>query len=263
MTSQPRPGLTVHGTRIGAGTPPVAIVPLVAASVEQLLDAARTALDAGAELLEWRIDHLETGMPDGPERTATVVETAQHLRGIAGDVPLLATVRTAAEGGERPIPDKDYGELLTALAQLGPQRGADLLDVEICRDTDLVAEVIAAAHAAGVAVVGSHHRFDATPGEAEMVAMLQRIAAAGPDLAKLAVMPRDEADVLALLRATHQAAAEVEVPVLTMSMGPLGAISRLAGTVTGSVGTFAVVGEPSAPGQLPLDLVVRWRDLTA
>jgi 3-dehydroquinate dehydratase-1 len=40
------------------------------------------------------------------------------------------------------------------------------------------------------------------------------------------------------------------VPAVTMSMGPLGAVSRVAGETFGSCLTFGTVGESSAPGQL-------------
>ena len=39
-------------------------------------------------------------------------------------------------------------------------------------------------------------------------------------------------------------------PVVTMSMGPKGAVSRLAGEVFGSAMTFGSTGVASAPGQV-------------
>ncbi len=74
------------------------------------------------------------------------------------------------------------------------------------------------------------------------------------DIAKLAVMPRTERDVLTLLDATlamkelHQ-----DTPIVTMAMGELGVISRLAGQLFGSAITFGSVGEVSAPGQIPVE----------
>ena len=44
-------------------------------------------------------------------------------------------------------------------------------------------------------------------------------------------------------------------PVITMSMGTLGAVSRLCGEAFGSAMTFANPGAASAPGQVPLDVV--------
>jgi 3-dehydroquinate dehydratase I len=77
--------------------------------------------------------------------------------------------------------------------------------------------------------------------------------ALGGDIGKLAVMPRSSADVLALLQATLQASSELAIPVAGMSMGALGAVTRLAGGEFGSALTFAVGQAASAPGQLPIE----------
>ncbi len=56
-----------------------------------------------------------------------------------------------------------------------------------------------------------------------------------------------------LLEATLEADHKLEIPVVTMSMGRLGVLSRLAGVLTGSAMTFASVGEASALGQIPIE----------
>ena len=66
-------------------------------------------------------------------------------------------------------------------------------------------------------------------------------------------MPKNYADVLTLLGATLKARTEVlEIPVVTMSMGAEGVITRLAGGLFGSDITFAIGKAPSAPGQIPI-----------
>ena len=64
------------------------------------------------------------------------------------------------------------------------------------------------------------------------------------------------ADGLELLAATAEMADHhPETPVITMSMGALGAVSRLCGEAFGSAMTFANPGTASAPGQVGLDVV--------
>jgi 3-dehydroquinate dehydratase-1 len=75
----------------------------------------------------------------------------------------------------------------------------------------------------------------------------------GADVAKVAVMPRDFDDVLTLLTATRQASKKLRIPLISMSMGPLGAITRLVGGVFGSSLSFAVGAASSAPGQVPIE----------
>ena len=89
-----------------------------------------------------------------------------------------------------------------------------------------------------------------------MLGRLRAMADAGADAAKLAVMPRGPHDVARLLGVTARASEELDVPVVTMSMGGLGAVSRVSGAVFGSALTFATAGgAPSAPGQLPVERV--------
>ena len=75
----------------------------------------------------------------------------------------------------------------------------------------------------------------------------------GADVAKIAVMPQSREDVMTLMEVTMEADHSLDIPVVTMSMGRLGVLSRLAGTLTGSAMTFASVGEASAPGQIPIE----------
>ena len=42
-------------------------------------------------------------------------------------------------------------------------------------------------------------------------------------------------------------------PLVTMSMGDLGMVSRISGSLTGSAVTFGSAAEASAPGQLPAE----------
>jgi 3-dehydroquinate dehydratase-1 len=75
----------------------------------------------------------------------------------------------------------------------------------------------------------------------------------GADVAKVAVMPRNLDDVLTLLTATHEASKKLRIPLVSMSMGPLGSLTRLFGWAFGSALTFAVGASSSAPGQVPVE----------
>jgi 3-dehydroquinate dehydratase-1 len=75
----------------------------------------------------------------------------------------------------------------------------------------------------------------------------------GADIAKVAVMPKDPQDVLVLLAATLKASQTLGVPLISMSMGGLGSLSRIMGWVYGSAATFAVGKGSSAPGQIAIE----------
>ncbi|MHB1064306.1 MAG: type I 3-dehydroquinate dehydratase [Georgenia sp.] len=239
------PAVTVRGVTLGAGMPKV-IVPLTGRTRRDLATQAEVLvrLPAGErpDLVEWRADHF-ADVADADAVRAVCGELAATL----GDIPLLFTFRTAREGGARAITDDDYASLNLAVAESG---SADLVDVELA--TVDVAGLVARLRAAGVTVVVSSHDFEATPPAEVIVDRLRRIRRLGADLPKVAVMPRSPADVLVLLAATWTASQESDRPIITMAMGADGVVSRIAGEIFGSAATFAMVGESSAPGQVPL-----------
>ena len=119
-------------------------------------------------------------------------------------LPLLATIRTAREGGLAPLPAEQYAALCRAVCRTG---AADLLDVELSAGEQTACALRDAAHAAGMAVVFSSHDFDKTPDAGAMTRRLCRMGALGADLAELAVGPRAAAAAAALraaLAALHQ-----------------------------------------------------------
>ena len=74
------------------------------------------------------------------------------------------------------------------------------------------------------------------------------------DILKIAVMPQNSRDVLTLLSATEEMTRlYAERPLITMSMGGTGLMSRLCGETFGSAVTFGAVGKTSAPGQIAAD----------
>lgn len=245
--------VTVRGARLGEGRPAV-IVPVQAVTGADLATQARAAVDAGADLVEWRIDALAGPAGQVQRLGALVPRLGAQLRAALDDapggerVPILATVRTHHEGGAAVLDAHAYGELLETVAASGV---ADLLDVEALWDPETARSIIAAAQRAGIAVVASSHDVHATPPAAQIAQRLASMQDLGADIAKIAVMPRTAEDVLTLLSGTLSARhSGVHIPLIAISMGRLGAITRLAGSAFGSCATFATVGTGSAPGQM-------------
>ncbi|MBF1357436.1 MAG: type I 3-dehydroquinate dehydratase, partial [Megasphaera micronuciformis] len=78
----------------------------------------------------------------------------------------------------------------------------------------------------------------------------------GAHVAKLACMPQSAKDVLTLLAATEQVKSQYpDEPIITMSMGKLGAVSRISGEVFGSSLTFGSAKKASAPGQIEVTVL--------
>ena len=281
--------LTWDGRSIpGPGGLPAVAVSLTGPSLAQARTQARSAIDAGADVLELRVDLLEEAgalaAPAPLDAATAAAQVLECLRGLGEAIdttdgadagsPVLLTCRTAAEGGRAQLDDTAYGSLLRSvldgLADWAPERRPAAIDVEVQRGC--LPQVCAQAHGLGVDVVASFHDFEATPADEALEEVLARMAREGADLAKIAVWPTSADDVARLLgvcaRATAGAGERsgLGVPVAAMSMGALGAVSRVA-PAFGAALTFAVVPDEqgqaraSAPGQLPIQDVRRCLEL--
>ncbi|WDS35305.1 type I 3-dehydroquinate dehydratase [Pseudoxanthomonas sp.] len=234
--------IAVKGVVIGEGAPKT-IVPVTAkTAAEQLAQARTIGANADTDVVEWRIDYLDIASD-----AKALIKLAPQIATAAGGKPVILTFRTSNEGGATAISDADYGKLYAALIKA---KAADLYDVEMFRDEAVVKQIIAAAHTAGAYIVMSNHDFHATPDTAEIVSRLHKQQALGADVLKIAVMPQNPGDVLKLLDATWQLRQTSDRPLLTMSMGPTGVVSRLAGETFGQALTFGMIGTASAPGQI-------------
>ena len=115
----------------------------------------------------------------------------------------------------------------------------------------MVKDIIREAHRFGVKVILSNHDFNKTPIKFEIIARLIKMQSLNADIAKIAVMPSTIDDLLTLLSATHEVNSQFgEIPIVTMSMGRTGMLSRISGQIFGSAITFGAAGQASAPGQL-------------
>ncbi len=232
----------VRGIRIGEGIPKVCI-PVMGMNCEEILISAGQVLKAKPDLLEWRADWF-LKMHTAEE----LLPVLEKLREAVGELPLLFTIRTAAEGGEAEIDGTVYARINRKVILSGR---IDLVDIELLQKENIVSRLLEEARAAGVKTVISNHDFSATPKKEELVKRLLRMRQLGADIPKIAVMPRDTGDLLALLAATREAVERYSIgPVITMSMGQTGVLSRCCGEIFGSAVTFASAGQASAPGQM-------------
>jgi 3-dehydroquinate dehydratase-1 len=222
-------------------------VPITGTTADEAIAQARViGASAQTDVVEFRIDFLDIAL-DARKLAALGPKVAAQLNG----KPLIVTFRTQPEGGNKTIADDDYRALYETLLKAP---FADLIDIEMSRGEAVVRRLVAAAHDIGAFIVMSSHDFSGTPPAAELLARLRRQQELGADVLKLAVMPRDPADVLELLRATWEMASRyAERPIMTMSMGGTGVVSRLAGEIFGSAMCFGMMGRASAPGQIDVD----------
>ncbi|MCI3941263.1 type I 3-dehydroquinate dehydratase [Acinetobacter baumannii] len=219
------------------------IVPIIAQTKEQALAQAQViANTADADLAEFRIDLLSFASD-----TKQVIALGHELKKILGNKPMIATIRTKNEGGQLEISDADYGKTYQAYLK---NPFMDWLDVEMFRDQKVVSEIVQKAHQKKVLVVMSNHDFQKTPSQDEIEKRLLKQDQMGADVLKIAVMPKSKQDVFTLMNATLKVSQQTTKPLLTMSMGQLGTISRVATANMGGSYSFGMIGQASAPGQI-------------
>ena len=221
-------------------------VPLIGKTLDEILGNAHGLVDAGADIIEWRVDHFTQ-----VREMAQVMAALAEIRGALKALPLLFTFRSAQEGGEQAISTEAYIALNRAAIDSGL---VDMIDLELFTGDDQVKETVAYAHAHDVKVVMSNHDFHKTPEAEEIIARLRKMQSFDADIPKIALMPQSTSDVLTLLTATLEMQEQyADRPIITMSMAKTGVISRLAGEVFGSAATFGAVKKASAPGQISVN----------
>jgi len=237
----------VRDVEIGVGNPKIC-VPLVGTTQARILAEARECSWSGADLVEWRGDYYEDIFD-----IRRMLQLLGELRDILYYMPLIFTFRSLEEGGKRSITSEKYRELLQAVLQ---SKHVDLVDIQLSFWESSAKKVVPLAREQGVKVIVSSHDFRKTPSQGEIVSRLCTMQILGADIVKMAVMPQSASDVITLLAATAEMTSSfASCPVVTMSMGKLGQISRVSGSLTGSAITFGAVGvgKESAPGQLKVN----------
>ena len=237
--------IVLRGRPLAGGRLPAVCAPLVARTLHALAQEAAAVAALGPDLLEWRVDFF-SALAD----TGEVLAAARAVRQAAGDIPVLFTRRSQREGGQ-PIA-LDEPQVLALYEAVAASGSVDAMDFEMGNEAAHVAQVRASTRRHGLALVLSFHDFQRTPSDADLDARFAQAQRLEADVAKVAVMPQSAEDVHRLLGATLRASTSLRIPVISMAMGGLGAVTRLAGGAFGSALTFAVGSAASAPGQIPI-----------
>lgn len=237
--------VTVKNLTIGNGVPKIC-VPLTDTDEDSLICSLSNLKNHPFDLVEWRADFYRDFQNDAVRSHALSI-----LRETLGDVPLLFTIRTQSEGGMADLSADSYHHINNSVIRSGM---ADLVDVELSKGTSILKSLVDTAKTTGVKIIASCHDFEQTPDASYIVDTLCRMQTLGADIAKYAVMPQCECDVLTLLDATlTMKKHHPDTPIITMSMGHLGMMTRICGSFSGSAVTFGTVGQASAPGQIPAE----------
>ncbi|NME98899.1 type I 3-dehydroquinate dehydratase [Aneurinibacillus aneurinilyticus] len=238
--------IELTGRRLGDGKRPLICTPLVGKTREAILYETEKILAKQPDLLEWRVDFFE-GIAD----TCTVIDLAKSIKHIAEDTPLIFTRRSFKEGGEQiSLSESQVVRLYSAICESG---NVDIIDYELMNVKEDVNHLRNISKKHGIKMIMSYHNFNCTPKVDALSEKLIEAERMQADIAKIAVMPNHLEDVLTLLHVTLDAKQKMKIPVITMSMGAYGSLTRMFGGIFGSAVTFAVGENSSAPGQVPIE----------
>ncbi len=236
--------LSVKGRVFGKGKPLICI-PVMKNTKEEIVNEIKMLKTHSIDMIEWRVDSFKDA-----KNLNAIRGVLQELEPLVKDVILVYTFRSKAQGG---LMQLDANKIYDIHQIAAETKVADFVDVEFFEAKHPEYE-IAQLQEMGIYVIASHHDFQETPESKVVQMLLEKMNHSGADVVKLAVMPQTTSDVLRLLEETnHFHQMHPKKPLITMSMGAMGCISRVAGEVFGSCVTFGTMGQSSAPGQLPAD----------
>lgn len=237
----------VRGLVIGEGRPKIC-VPITGGSAEEVLQQAAAAAGSRADMVEWRADWFAAAQDKEELDAARMLAI---LRKTVGEMPILFTFRTEKEGGKASLEGDKYQQLLFDVIESGE---ADIVDIELSAGNLVVSAAASEARRAGVATVVSRHDFEKTIPKAAILDMMHRMRALGADIPKVAATPNSGEDVLTLLCAAQEyLQTDDSGPVIAISMGKAGVLSRVSGNEFGAPVTYAALGQATAPGQTQVD----------
>ena len=233
----------IRNLEIGQGRPKICAL-IIGDTEEEILDLARKSNDVACDMAEFRADHYEH--VQDPEKLKNILI---RLREITCK-PLIFTFRRFEEGGKVKVPISYYVEVLRLVAEGGY---AEIIDVEqsVVEDD---ASLIPMLKEMGAHIILSLHDFNSTPTQSEILKTFLKMEKMGADIIKVAYLPNSKKDVLSLVNATEEMTSNYSsCPVVAISMGHLGMITRILGEFIESAISFASITRASAPGQINID----------
>lgn len=189
---------------------------------------------SGADIIEWRADFLSKD---------NILNVAPAIFEKFSGFEILFTLRTQNEGGMIALSPEEYVAILKEIQAL---YSPDYIDFEYFSYKCIFEEMLDFSN-----LILSYHNYEETP--ENIMELFSELTTLGPRMVKIAVTPKSEQDVLDLMNLTRGfKTLNPEQDYVTISMGKLGQLTRLAGHLTGSSWTFTFMDDQTASGQISL-----------
>jgi len=209
-------------------------IPRVVGIIDRPMPEARLTgfIDRGVDMFEIRADLFN-------EPIGGIIDYIKTVRKTIRNAPLIGTIR------ETDFNRADRAEWYVALAP-----HVDCVDIEL--GMPQWRELIDAIMNPTIIMV-SEHDFGATPDLIGLDDIVKRSVSQGAEIVKIAAMANSASDVTRLLRFTE----ECGTPLVSIAMGDIGRISRVAAPLYGSLFTYGYLRTPVVAGQTSAVKLVR------
>jgi 3-dehydroquinate dehydratase-1 len=208
---------------------------IVSKDSESMISSAREALSVGADLVEFRLDHLAKLEDDLPSRLDEFADRC------------IITLRERSQGGSFAGSESERLRLLKSFSSINPL----YLDVELDaakRNPELVKELSKKCQN----LIISFHDFKSTPDLNVLVGVYRDAIRLGA-VSKIVTTANSTQDNVTVLSLYGMAKAEGNL--ISFAMGEIGALTRVLCLYMGSPLSYVSFGKASAPGQIPLEMM--------
>lgn len=234
----------VKNITIGEGMPKVC-VPVINRNHQDIIAELMRLEKLDIDLIELRIDYFADLLND-----QELISLFNDIASLSLTKGIILTYRSEKEGGNGQLSIQEYVELYKLAVK---SNAFDIYDVELSSGTNAIITLTSLIHRAGKKVLMSMHDFKRTPSIDTMMEKFKLMDSLEADIFKIAVMPEDYKEVLALMETSLRAKEIYDRPIVTISMSDMGLATRILGEQFGSAITFGKADNGSAPGQIDID----------
>ncbi len=222
---------------------PLICVSVTGKNLKEIKKQAKVIKKLNPDIVEWRADCLK--IENEEKDTFEIAYALKCVHKELSSYPLIFTFRSKEEGGERHVNFEKYKEYYHYIVLEAKKLNVEMVDIEMYdkRDVPGLIALVNEMHYMGLKVIGSYHNFKNTPKRNEIVDIFKKMDTMGADVLKVACMPKHKYDVFAIYNAAKDADKYIQKPIIAISMGELGAVTRVALSQTKSVITFASIHE--------------------
>lgn len=219
---------------------------------QSILEDITYLQDKDYDFVELRLDYYEH--IEDRYKVIDLLKDVKHLF----NKPILITIRSYNEGGNKIIEDEYYYSLYKDIIDY---HLTDYIDIELNKDKISNFELIDYAHSHNIKVIMSYHNFNETYSNEKLKEYIEEMEIMGADIAKIAVMPRCKEDVVNVINLNMLLSSYMNIPVVVISMSELGKITRVLGDMMGSYMTYVTIHDSSI-GQIHIDDIKKYKGVS-